>query len=128
MFDQDTKPEKVYTGIRASNTNETLKPRDIFEVSGDGRATYSAPQIPQEVWDSLKEAQDIAERATAASSVYTKVEKSLPKPVKKLELPEELPLTSRVENLESEVLRLTEQVDGLLDRIALHNTRSSHKI
>ena len=123
MFDQDTKPEKVYTGVRASNTHETLKPRDIFEVSGDGRPTSEwqetskTPPVP---------AAD-GKYVVDINTPFQQIEK-FRWPAKKLELPEELPLTSRVENLEAEVLRLTERVDGLLDRIALYNTKSSHKL
>jgi hypothetical protein len=128
MFDNDTK-EKVYTGVRASNTRETLKPQDIFAgrtatisegvadslgctIDDNGTLHAKIPlDLPKET---------IYRPSTKSGDIYA-LKSYLPEPPKKAQPVEERPLTDRV-------TRLEELVDALYDRIALHNVKSSHKI
>ena len=116
-----------YRGPRASNTLETLRPR---EVNTDWAASWKpADEIyksPVQETDSLP-----LQGRGLPPEQYNLLPVDWPTVQETLGLPKEfveLSLTQRVENLEGEVLRLQEQMDGLLDRIAIHNTKSSHKI
>ena len=116
-----------YRGPRASNTLETLRPREVnvpppFGFTGDPFQTYD----PVQETDSLP-----LQGRGLPPEQYNLLPVDWPTVQETLGLPKEfveLSLTQRVENLEGEVLRLQEQTDGLLDRIAIHNTKSSHKI
>jgi hypothetical protein len=116
-----------YRGPRASNTLETLRPREVnvpppFGFTGDPFQTYD----PVQETDSLP-----LQGRGLPPEQYNLLPVDWPTVQETLGLPKEfveLSLTQRVENLEGEVLRLQEQMDGLLDRIAIHNTKSSHKI
>lgn len=153
MFDNDTK-EKVYTGVRASNTHETLKPRDIFESV---RELLPTPPTSQEAWNTLKEAQDNADRllfpkevvrvdlkpVVSANDTQLAPKKPEQKPAPGIKTPQPprygpignlIPGDSNVPScipmgkpLEIRVQRLEEQVSALLDRIAIYNSKSSHK-
>jgi hypothetical protein len=116
-----------YRGPRASNTLETLRPR---EVNTDWAASWKPAdaiyQSPVQETDSLP-----LQGRGLPPEQYNLLPVDWPTVQETLGLPKEfveLSLTQRVEYLEGEVLRLQEQMDGLLDRIAIHNTKSSHKI
>lgn len=122
MFDNDTK-EKVYTGVRASNTHETLKPRDIFEASGiQESAVFTAPEQPP-----ISEQIGKFITGMPAETVHQPegFKRIVPKPSY---VPPVLPLTQRVEELEAKIEKLEGQVDGLLERLARFNFKASHKI
>jgi len=141
--------------LRASNTIETLRPRDISwptaTLPGPGYAGAPA-DVPPEI-ELAYSPSGMAYAAPVRKTDNPPLQgRGLPpegfglEPVQQTDLftgreqpvklnanvlpvnwpastnkPPQLPLTDRVERLE-------EQVDALLDRIALHNVRSSHKI
>ena len=146
MFDNDTK-EKVYTGVRASNTHETLKPRDIFEASGDSRPVREEDLKPAPLSEQIKRfLQPTPKEAVYAPEGFKKPEVNLtpipvkpepyraaPKPIVphfgsigNLVLPASKP--AELKPMDERVLRLEEQVDGLLERLARFNFKASHKI
>lgn len=117
--------------LRASNTLESLRPREVnafldTPTSGEPlvqktdyaiRELFPQPIIPEKVWDALKESQGAVEKASGANVLPVNWPTSSNKP-KPVILP----------SAYDRVTKLEEQVDALLDRIALHNVRSSHKI
>ena len=114
------------TGLRASNTLESLRPREINVPAWTGLPGCETGVDPADVVDTLP-----LQGRGAPPEQYNLLPVDWPTVQETIGLPKEfveLSLTERVEYLEARNLRLEEQMDGLLDRIAIHNTKSSHKI
>lgn len=112
-------------GLRASNTLESLRPREVnvpppFGFTGDPFQTYDPVQktddlplqgrgTPPEQYNLLP-----VDWPTASETMgFKEVERAY----EVLQIP-----------LEDRVTRLEERVDGILDRLAAYNVKSSHKI
>lgn len=115
-----------HTGLRASNTLESLRPKEVnvpppFGFTGDPFQTYD----PVQKTDSPVQGRGLPpEQYNLLPVDWPTVQETFGLPKEFVELS----LTERVEYLEARNLRLEEQMDRLLDRIAVHNTKSSHKI
>ena len=139
------------TGLRAANTTETLKPKTIYcedqviDRVVDGFIHHPAPHVPDFVRKTYIEpdfSRPLQGRGLPAETIFRPQQEQVGQqqgkiagPVKVSTLrpkpsytPSVLPMMSRVEELEAKVEKLIGQVDGLLDRIALYNTKSSHKL
>ncbi len=175
-FEEAVAKAPTLTGLRASNTLETLKPREIqfapptletFNESSPGivlpepvfvrkdgpypfietRAEYEAiVRKTDNVFSSSYEANEYAgrQRATQTAPVdiikdgekYTVVTNNganvlpvdWPTVEKGWQSENKTPKPFLMPSLTDRVQKLEEQVDSLLDRIAKHNQRSSHKI
>lgn len=114
-----------YRGPKASNTLESLRPREVnvpppFGFTGDPFKTYDPVQktddlplqgrgTPPEQYNLLP-----VDWPTASETMgFKEVERAYGV----LQLP-----------LEDRVTRLEERVDGILDRLAAYNVKSSHKV
>jgi hypothetical protein len=148
MFDKDTKNvtdgQKVdapRTGLRASNTLETLRPREINVPAWTGLPGCEMGVDPADVIDTLP-LQGRGLPPVGCATPYPQSFKDNLRPEQYNLLPVDWPTAAEtmgfkeVERayevlqlpLETRVLRLEEQVDGLLDRLAAYNVKSSHKI
>ena len=142
--------EPVRVGPRASNTIETLRPKEV-NVTFPGPIDYP---FENEVTGNFDFSQPLQGRGLPAKSVQTPdksekiyepetyVEPPKPEPPRNLDykltvpkisprpsyVPEKVPVVDRVELLENKVQSLIERVDGILDRLAAYNVKSSHKI
>ena len=109
-----------YRGPRASNTLETLRPREVNTLVEQGPG-----------FQFVRKTEPPVQGRGLPPEQYNLLPVDWPTVQETLGLPKEfveLSLTQRVENLESQVLGLEEQVDALKDRIAAYNVKSSHKI
>jgi hypothetical protein len=123
------------TGLRASNTLESLRPKEVNAAAGhfcDGlKYTVSWPRELCSNCPPIQKTDSPVQGRGLPPEQYNLLPVDWPTVQETIGLPKEfveLSLTERVEYLEARNLRLEEQMDGLLDRIAIHNTKSSHKI
>jgi hypothetical protein len=108
------------TGLRASNTLETIRPQEIVNTYLDQpasneplyqRAPMQGRGLPPEQYNLLPVDWPTVQETAGLPKEFV-----------------ELSLTQRVEYLEARNLRSEERIDGILDRLALYNVKSSHKI
>jgi hypothetical protein len=113
-FEDAPTPEPTPRGLRASNTLETLRPRVIYcdePDAGRGQAIPSNPGLD--------------------AGIVRKTDNPLPAynvlPVDWPAAMETMGKQARRSD-DDRLTRLEEQMDALLDRIALYNVKSSHKL
>lgn len=121
--------------LRASNMLESLKPRDISwplaTLPGPGYAGAPA-DVPPELEPVF--ISGLADASVVRKTNGLRIDNSGPQELKANVLPVNWPASNKVPkpfllpSIYDRVVKLEEQVDSLLDRIALHNVRSSHKI
>ena len=112
------------TGLRASNTVATLTPREVLPLQGRGLPPLCTELEPFVTYDPVRKTDNDTKPAK-----YNVLPVDWPTAEETMGFQEveraygvlQLPLTDRV-------LWLEEQVSGLLDRIAIYNTKSSHKL
>lgn len=110
---------KLVTGPRAGNTTETLKPKEVNVLIPDEDCLPAfLPEEPRSVDNFFTHEEDAA-MADKAYEWKTPISFSM--------TPGTL-VPAGKEELETRVLWLEEQVEGLLDRIARYNVGASHKI
>lgn len=145
----ENSPVPVRSVLRASNTNETLAPKSIFD--NDGVPTIDvdfAPSLPEKYRLGSEEfVKALAEQAKALKPKEVVYGPSKPAEVKKAEPTKVVPkpsvprfssigalvevpspFTTPPKSLEERVTKLEGQLDGLLDRIAKYNQRAAHRI
>lgn len=126
------------TGLRASNTVATLTPREVLPLQGRGLPPIGYEEdVRKTDWQPENKAQ-VPYLVEAGQSTQTFASGSfLSNPIALFEYPksedrEEAYNGQKVTYCstpdEYRLTRLEEQMDALLDRIALYNVKSSHKI
>jgi len=128
----DDKDAKIQTpsSLRASNTINTLTPRSIFEAVGVPEPEDLAEQLiaftPKETVYGPVQGRGLPltdyEYAVAEAKADARLAESDDHCFAYTDM--EAPRKS----LEDRVTKLEDQMDGLLDRLARYNTKSSHKI
>lgn len=122
---------KLVTGPRAGNTTETLKPKEVNVLIPDEDCLPEfLPEEPRSVDNFFTHEEDAA-MADKAYEWKTPISFSTTPgwqtPISFSMTPGTL-VPAGKEELETRVLWLEEQVEGLLDRIARYNVGASHKI